>query len=165
MNDRPTKDQLLNQIHSEWKKLESNLVGLSDDQFTKPGVQDDWTIKDIMAHIASWERLATDRLSAALTGNALNSPIIRDWDDIHKYNAETIIENRAKSLHAVMEEFQTAHKDIVNAVEGLDADLLNDILPFDWADDTTFAILISANTHWHYKEHCEQIENWLASSS
>ena len=58
----PTKSDLLAVIDSERTQLESLLKGLNDAQICKPGVEGPWSIKDILAHTAAWERLAFDRI-------------------------------------------------------------------------------------------------------
>ena len=73
----PTKSDLIEVIHTERTRLESLLEGLTDSQMTESGVESSWSIKDILAHIAAWERLAFDRIHAALSGKPLKFPLIK----------------------------------------------------------------------------------------
>lgn len=153
--------ELLATLRAERAHLDNLLADLSDEQMTQANVQDDWAIKDIVAHITAWERLAADRLSAAINGSALNFPIINNWDDVHAFNAARYAENKDKPIAAILEDAQTSYRSFVSIVEGLDDDFIANPLPFDWADNMTAFELIAANSYWHYKEHSEAIENWL----
>ena len=157
----PTKSDLLDVIDAERTRLESLLEGLTDAQITEPGVEAFWSIKDVLAHIAAWERLAFDRISAALSGEALKFPIIKGDADVDRYNAEIYEQNKAQSLTDVITEFHTSHRDFRSQIETLEDDFLTRPLPFDWAGKLTAQVMISANTHWHYIEHAASITKWL----
>ena len=157
----PTKSDLLEVIQTERALLESSLEGLTDTQMTEPGVEASWSIKDILAHIAAWERLAFDRIQAALSGEALKFPLIKGDADVDKFNAEVYEKNKTQSLVGVITEFGASHTDFRSQIETLDDDFLTSPLPFDWAGKLTAQVVISANTHWHYIEHTESISRWL----
>jgi hypothetical protein len=145
-------------IQSARKELESVLEGLDEAQMTEVPVQGEWTIKDILVHIAAWERLAADRIKAARSGSALHYPVIQGDQDADAFNARVYTESRTKSLAEVQIEFETAHQALLNQVEALDDAILSEKLPFDWAGNLSYQVLISANTHWHYHEHRAAIE-------
>ena len=157
----PTKSDLLAVIRTERARLKSLLVGLTASQKVEPGVEASWSIKDILAHIAAWERLAYDRIQAAVTGNPLKFPLIKGDADVDKFNAEVFEKNQKSSIAEVTAEFQDSHRDFISQIENLDEDFLSKPLPFDWAGKLTAQVVISANTHWHYVEHAESIEKWI----
>jgi hypothetical protein len=157
----PTKSDLLSVIDTERARLESLLQGLTQSQMVEPGVEASWSIKDILAHIAAWERLAFDRIHAASSGEALKFPLIKGDADVDAFNAQVYEQNKMKPLPDVMTEFQASHRDFRLQIEGLQADFLANPLPFDWAGKLTAQIIISANTHWHYIEHADSITKWL----
>ena len=157
----PTKSDLLDVINAERARLESLLEGLTDVQMTTAGVEGFWSIKDILAHIAAWERLAFDRISAALSGEALKFPLIKDDAGVDRYNAEVYERNKAQPLTDVITEFHGSHRDFHTQIETLDDGFLTSPLPFDWAGKLTAQVMISANTHWHYIEHANSINRWL----
>jgi hypothetical protein len=157
----PNKSALLDVIITERGNLESFLLELTDSQMVETGVEADWSIKDIMAHIAAWERLAHDRIHAALTGKPLKFPVIKGDDFVDKFNADVYQRNVTAPLEIVQSEFQASYQDFMALIETLEDDFLFQKLPFDWAGDLTAQILISANTHWHYFEHAASIEKWL----
>ena len=157
----PTKSDLLDVIRTERARLEALFDGLTDSQMTKVGVYASWSIKDILAHIAAWERLAYDRIHAALSGEPLKFPLIKSDADVDKFNAGTYEKYKDQPLAKVLAEFQESHRDFSAQIETLNNDFLASPLPFDWAGKLTSQVVISANTHWHYIEHAESITKWL----
>lgn len=157
----PTKSDLLEVICTERARLESLLEGLTDSQKLESGVEASWSIKDILAHIAAWERLAYDRIHAAVSGDPLKFPLIKGDADIDKFNADVYEKNKDQPLAKVTTEFHDSHRDFVAQIETLDDDFISASLPFDWAGKITAQVVISANTHWHYVEHAESVGRWL----
>jgi hypothetical protein len=154
---------LLRVIKSERKNLEYLISQLSDSQKVQPGVVGNWSIKDVMAHIAAWEKLAHDRINAALTGESLKYPVIEGDDFVDNFNHQVYEKNKDLSLEVVQDDFDRSYKEFLHQIQSLDDGTLTRKLPFDWAGNRTVQILISANTHWHYVEHAESITNWIAN--
>jgi hypothetical protein len=161
----PSKSTLLEVIHSEWARLESLLEGLTDAQMVEIGVEATWSIKDILAHITAWEKLAMDRIHAAQTGDDLQYPIIAGDNFVDEFNARTYTTHKDQLLLEVLAEFRATHRDFVVQIEALDENCLQKKLNFDWSGNLTYQVMISANTHWHYIEHADAIEKWLENQA
>src|SRR5258708_38563156 len=56
MSSTNRKAQILDEIAAAYGPLEAQVAALSAAQMTQPGVMDEWTVKDILAHVAWWER-------------------------------------------------------------------------------------------------------------
>jgi len=82
-----TKAHFLELHHTYFTQLASLLARFTDEQKTTLNVFEDWTLKDVMAHIASWHQDAIEVLDAALHNREPQIPIEIDWDYIHKRNA------------------------------------------------------------------------------
>ena len=156
----PTKSDLLAVIQTERKRLVSLLDGLSETQMIEAKVEADWSIKDILAHISAWERLAMDRIHAAQTGEDLNFPLIAGDNFVDEFNAQIYEKHKNQSLEAVRQEFEQSHQAFLAQIEALDEKFLPKKLNFDWSGKLTYQVMISANTHWHYAEHANAIEKW-----
>jgi hypothetical protein len=151
------KADLLNVIRKERDELDAMISDLTLDQKIVPGVEASWSVKDIMAHISAWERLAQDRIHAALTGEPIKIPLIEGDNFVDDFNAEVYAKNQSASLETVDAEYKASYVDFLAQVESLYWDFIQAVLPFDWAGDLTALVLISANTHWHYLEHAASI--------
>jgi hypothetical protein len=161
MSTPPSKEDLISAIKASWAELNEVIAALDDDQMLQPGVQDAWTVKDILAHISAWEQLAMDRIHSAQTGEPLKFPAITGDEFVNAFNADKYEANKARPLNEVLDELQVTHQDFLAQIQSLDDSTLAQKLPFEWAGNLTFQVLISANTHWHYPEHIEAIQKWL----
>jgi len=66
------KQKLLDAENRGWSELHSRFDKLSDEDWLKPGVVDDWTPKDMIAHVAVWHAQTADRLeSLRMTGERI----------------------------------------------------------------------------------------------
>ena len=46
---------LLKRLDREWQSLLESLRALSDEAMSRPGVVGEWSGKDLLGHIATWE--------------------------------------------------------------------------------------------------------------
>ena len=154
-------NDLLKVIDKERTNLESLITELTDSQKVEPGVESNWSIKDIMAHIAAWEKLAQDRINATITGNPLKYPVIHGGDFVDEFNRKVYDSNKDVPLNEIFTDFKKSHNVFLEQIKTLDDEILSQKLPFDWAGNLTVQVIISANTHWHYLEHSESIKSWI----
>lgn len=161
MSSPLSKAELLEAVKKSWTELTEAIGELNEDQMGEPKVQEGWTVKDIMAHVAAWHRLAMDRIHAATTGDDLKFPVIKGDEFADTFNAETYTKFKDQPLDNVAVEFYSSYEEFLHQIESLDEELLPQNLPFEWAGNLTYQIMISANTHWHYPEHIEAILKWL----
>jgi hypothetical protein len=150
-------------IQSEREKLKSLYKGLPEIQLVAAGVEETWSIKDILAHIAAWERVAIDIIQSAKDGEPPKSYINTIFKDIDKFNAGVFEKNQILPLAEVINEFEASHDDFVELIESIPEDFIFSNLPFEGTEELTIQYIISANTHWHYSEHAESIQKWLGS--
>ena len=62
------RQQLLNKIEQAWAALKESYAGLPDPQLTQPGVIDNWSVKDNLAHVTTWEEEALKYLPLIVEG-------------------------------------------------------------------------------------------------
>ena len=70
MADPTNKAELIEQIHTGRAAWEALLAQVPPDRWTAPGVAGDWTLKDVLAHVAFYEWRAVYRLQAVARGAA-----------------------------------------------------------------------------------------------
>jgi Mycothiol maleylpyruvate isomerase N-terminal domain len=58
--------QLLKRLDTAWLAFKASYAGLSDAQLMEPGVTGAWSIRDIIAHVTTWEEEALNHLPAVL---------------------------------------------------------------------------------------------------
>ena len=162
MVDHLTTEQLLvtmRAARTEWEEL---LAEAGAARLTEPGVEGDWSLKDIIGHISYYEAWAADVLSAIRRG----APRPRSEYaglEMDERNARIYQRNRAKPLELILQESQTSFQRSLDAVTGLlDKDLYD--LEFTRASgaDWTVFDLIEGDMFEHYRDHIASVRDWLA---
>jgi hypothetical protein len=69
-----TKQQILNElgeIYNRWLEL---LSSLNEEQITEPFLASNWSVKDVIAHLWTWQQASVARMEAALNGGEPEYP-------------------------------------------------------------------------------------------
>ena len=159
MNKQSIKSELLAEIDQEWVSIERICAGLSEADMIAPGVEGEWSVKDILCHISAWEKYLLDRLGMVMTGQPPNYPSMKSWEDVHRFNAQVYAENKDRPLNSVIIEFRSLYRGVMTVLEALSEDQLTQPYSYDFPDDAlTLLRLIRGNTSEHYREHRVAIE-------
>jgi hypothetical protein len=98
-----TKSALLADLHREQAQWEALLAQIGEARMDQAGVADEWSIKDIVAHLTGWRRRTVARLQAAQRGEADPSP---PWpaqlQTDYEINAWLYETNRERSVREVL---------------------------------------------------------------
>ena len=146
---------LLRTARAEWDAL---LAAVPEGRMTVPGVEGQWSVKDVIAHITWHEREMLGVLQArALVGSDL-------WDlPLHQRNATIYVQNRDRPLAEVLAESRTVYPQLLAAVGELaDADLTDAGRFADMPGDWVPWQLLAENTYTHYRDHMPAIRAWPA---
>jgi putative acetyltransferase len=163
MPDTPkTKAYLFEKISTARNQFLSLIDSLTDTQLTTPGVHGAWSAKDILAHLAAWERLTVERLNAGLESKPLPFKPIKTDEDVEWMNERVYAIQKSRPLEDVLDDFHTAHKLLLEKIEGMDKLIIQYAVPMEWAGGRPVWRLIADNTYLHYTEHQEAIATWLA---
>lgn len=84
--------QLLNRLESAWASLQESFAGLSDDQLIEPGVSEEWSVRDILAHVTTWEQEALQYLPLIVKGGT--PPRYRQYGGLNAFNAQMTAKKR-----------------------------------------------------------------------
>jgi len=114
MNERLA---MLQTASRAWLDLSRTLAKLSDAQLLKPNTIGTWSGKDLIAHIANWEQVATEAIEAAEAGDPDAWPDV-DWDDDIDEMSEDLLDLwRDRSLADVRQYLEDAHFTLMNLAE------------------------------------------------
>jgi len=163
MQEDLTKSKMMNSITQERKLLEELIFSLSEEQLLQPTLEGGWSVKDIMAHITSWEGLMIGWLKTTKLGEIPQMlPPGLTWDDLDIWNDRIYSENKDMPLSLVIDNFHASHQIALKTVEGFSEDELMNPDRYAWRDGKPLATIVAANTYWHYAEHREQLLKWRA---
>jgi uncharacterized protein (TIGR03083 family) len=147
-------------IRATSTRMELLLSQLSVEQFNQPGAVGVWSVKDVLAHIAFWERYAVNILKAVARGK---TPDLLADDSTERSNASVVAQYYQRPLAAVIADWQQAREDLLEQLEDLDDADLNDPDRFPWSAGRTLLDRIAGNSFDHEQEHIEQIRAWMKS--
>ena len=159
--------ELLARIADEWAVLSQRIAPLSPAQLTAPGPDGGWSVKDHLAHLATWEGM----LIALLRGEPIHSAFGIDrarYDALESTDAlNAIIAERHRDwpLEEVLRRREETHAQLVALVGALPSeDLEKPITSFQPDDPDERPVLrkIVGDTYEHYAEHLPWIEAILA---
>jgi hypothetical protein len=64
------REELVGCLEQSRGNLRASFHGLSDEQMSRPGAVGEWSVKDVLSHVASWEELALPDLARLARGDA-----------------------------------------------------------------------------------------------
>ena len=146
-----TTQEILDKITTSREQLLIAIENITPEQMMTPGVNGDWTLKDILAHLAAWQSRLV-RLLFQLERRQKPQWDVRDLDGM---NAETYANQKDRSLDAVLADFYEVYDQVITRVENLDARALAQRI-----GNAILTDIIAANTYEHDEEHIPQIESW-----
>lgn len=159
------KTDVLETIQLAHTSLEDLLAPLSERQFCTATLEGHRSLKDILAHIAAWERLCADSIAELVQGEL---PSLPEEDDDTR-NEQIFLANRDRSLQEVQGDFRDAHQHLLRQAEVLFQTLpeedLNEPRRFPWLEGHSLLAFIAGHSYDHYAEHAEQIRAWLHAST
>ena len=161
MDAAMTKAQFLDELDATRAEWDGLLAAVPEARMTVPGLDGQWSVKDVIAHITWHEREMVGVLQAhALVGSDL-------WDlPLAERNAIIYAQNRARPLAEVLADARAVYPQLVAAVHRLaEADLTDAGRFADMPDDWVPWQLLAENTYTHYRDHMPAIRGWLGQES
>ena len=150
------RQRLLARLAYERTSLLAQLLGLDEAVLTGLLVGEGWTVKDLLAHVAGWDRWQKNSMQAMVAGE---EPVFDAVDDIDAANERFVAAWRGASLEAVVAEHSAARSDWVAWLGDLPVEAFfraRTYHGYDW----TFA-RTPLRIQWeHDAEHTAQIAAW-----
>jgi hypothetical protein len=160
MTPPTTKEELLTAVSDHRKVFASLIHSIDPAQMEVPGVEADWSVKDIVAHICSWEASMCRWLETAVRGETPDRP--QSEADIDRMNGDFTAVNAQKSLAMVLAEFDALEAKIVAAVTAVPEDTLFTPGIYAWRPpQSPLWHMVGGNTFWHHEEHAASINAYL----
>src|SRR5436305_6373878 len=111
------RQQLLKRLEKAWTAIKESYAGLSDAQLTEPGVVGDWSVKDILAHVTTWEEEALKYLPLILTGG--RPPRYIQSGGIDAFNAQMPEHKRSLALSDVLRQLDETHSRLIDYIQSV----------------------------------------------
>ena len=143
--------QLLKRVDKAWEAFNESYAGLSDAQLMEAGVTGAWSVRDILAHVTTWEEEALKHLPLILTGGTPPRYSVL-YGGIDAFNARTTEEKRSLSLSEVREQLAATHGSLI--------DLIRSVPEHQLIGDTRLRRRLRLDAYGHYPIHAAAIRQW-----
>jgi hypothetical protein len=133
------------------------LAQVDADLVTVPGVMDDWSVRDLVVHVAAWAEHATHALDLAVAGRGSEFDYSTERTDA--MNERILADGRALSPAAALAREETAYAALRQRVASLDPSLLG--LRLGNGDSVEEVIRYDGPDH--YAEHTAHLRAWFGA--
>ena len=156
-----TRKDLMNQMESSWKELQTYFASLTEQQLTHPTDAAGWTVKDHIIHLAMWENAGIELLEGKSKRKALDVPaeIWKQGED--PINAVIHQRYQDMPLDEVMQTFQQIHDRMLRKLDAMmEEDLQRPYRHYQprSTDERPIIRWIIIATFDHYDEHMPWIK-------
>lgn len=122
----------------------------------------DWRIRDILGHIATWDREVTKSLRAFLSGTEYFIPDMNG--DETDFNEQAVIEQRILSTQRIVAEWEQAREDFKAALSDIPTDRFPGDLLYPWGEERGSIAQLVEYMIEHDEEHTDEIVKAVQSS-
>jgi len=163
------KSELLDRLQEEYRQWEALLEQIGPTRMDQPGVNGDWSMKDIAAHLTGWQPRLIARIQAAQRNEPEPPPPwpahLESEDDINAWIYES---NRGRSVREVLDESHHVFQQLLAVIEGLPDDVRVEMIRTSsgreyhlvWVNDQRFPAGEFFD-HFH-DDHEPDVRDWLA---
>jgi hypothetical protein len=160
------KTELIEWLQSEQQQWLALLKQIDQADMEIPGVDGDWSVKDVVAHLTTWHRDHVLYLDAAVKGvPAPDPPWPLEITDIDEINAWIFKQSRERMLEDVLKENEQVFDALMGIVKDFPDDIQIEVKEESRAlqlGEQQFSMSYFFD-HFH-EEHEAQIREWLAKS-
>ena len=137
-------------------ELLAAIGGLDEAALDRKGVVGDWSIKNVLAHIAAWEAWVVQALPARMTTGTTPEDFRQRAEDEDRFNAEEVAEREELTPDEQLMELERTRAELLAYLRGLDAAALARQQPWDtWAGTLPEYLLEALRDH--EAEHVEAL--------
>lgn len=150
MSDATFKSTTLETLRQTYDAELAWMNSLTEDERGAVGTLENWSDKDALAHVLSWERIQAERLVAARRGE---EPTRYTNEEVDQLNARIYAEHQHRSWDAVRDEAIQAYEALYREVVALSEDELVNPAHFEWQRNVPLWQPILNNGSWHPLAH------------
>jgi len=147
-----TKELLIAETETEYAALEKFLVSLSPEQMIQPGAMEEWSVKDVLAHLYEWQQMFFTWYETGLRGETPPMPAEGyKWNQLPALNHVIHQRYRELPLDEVLYLFRTSHQKTLAFVHARSGEELTQPGWYAWAGKHALIGFISSNCGSHYR--------------
>lgn len=168
MEELNTREALLTTMRELRAEIDRVVAEAGAERAVQPGSFDEFSLKDVIAHLTGWRQMTAARLEAGLNHEEPVVPWPDHFDEEHDtdgINAWFYEQNRDKSLAEVIAESNDTFDRVERTIATMPEDDLLGPSRFEWLSWTNEglgpAVVRGSYGHYH-EEHEPAVREWLA---
>jgi hypothetical protein len=150
--------EILRDERAKWNAL-LDQVGL--DRMDIPGVEGEWSVKQLVAHLTWYEQAVVEGAQLALNTGTF-SRRRPEGVSLDEMNAQIAEESRARPASDVLAEAEAVFGQLLTLIAACPDAILNDPQLLGLPDDMPPWMRVANNSYAHYREHEPALRAWLA---
>ena len=150
------KQAFLEKLDQAWEALQDAYAGMTEEQMVMPGVTGEWSVKEILAHVSTWEAESLLHLPVILRGER-PPRYSQVYGGIDAFNALMTEQWREHSLAEVLTQLQDTHARLMA--------YLQSVPETQFATETRFRRRLGWDTYKHYPTHTQAILDWRKANN
>jgi hypothetical protein len=159
------KFHVLEEMQAGRAEFDALLAQLSDEQIRDAALDGGRSVKDVLAHIAVWERRCARWLEISMRGEVPGRPEPGiTWDKMDDLNERDFLNTRNYTLQEAQEDYRQSYQQLFDVVKSMPEEDFGPSSRFSWWEGEPISTVIASNSWEHYREHEEQIRAWLAKA-
>ena len=132
--------------------------GLPESAWSTAGVCGVWSVKDIIAHLASYEHVLVDVLTTILGGSGSTLYLSKFIEPGGQFNDSEVDKRKDRTIAEVLAEYNEAHTRTMALIAQIPPETLRQAGTLPWyGAEYSVDDLIVYQYYGHKREHCAQI--------
>jgi hypothetical protein len=159
------KSHVLAEMQAGRAEFDALLAQLSDEQMLDTTLDGGRSIKDVLSHIAAWQRRCAGWIETTLRGEIPERPEPGvTWEQMDELNERNFLRTRGDTLQEARDDFRRSYQQLYDLLKSMPEEDFGEAHRFSWWEGEPISLVIASNSFEHYREHEEQIRAWLAKA-
>lgn len=149
---------ILRDERAQWNAL---LASVGPQRMEIPGVERDWSAKELVAHLTWYEQAVVDGAHQVMTTGTFTRRAMAG-ENMDERNAHIAAEARSRSVSEVLAEADAVFDQLLQVITAIPDNILNDTRVLGLPDDIPPWMRVANNSYTHYRQHEDSVRAWLA---
>jgi hypothetical protein len=146
------KNEIIEAAQTERAALEKLLATLTPEQMTQSAAADDWSAKDVLAHLIEWEQMVMKWYETGAKGKVPAVPSEEyNWGQLPQLNQAIYLRHRDRSLADIEKDFKSSYKKIMKTIEAIPEKELFTRGQYAWTRNNLLSAYFVSATSSHYR--------------
>jgi len=113
------KKDVINKLSLDSNNLKDLLNQLTPEQLNQIDLDEDWTVKDVVAHLAAWNKEDIAEIDRILNNQATWQNLYEEKEGEDEFNRREVEKRREYSYEEVFNEWKSSYNKLLNKLENL----------------------------------------------